>query len=152
MSKMENPQNSYNTSKLDGILDALKKNENTNLEDKNCIKALEDFNKALELNPNYNVVYKNKAITYFYMGDFDNAITNYEFWERNDKKAYDKINKYEMLNYAMLLYYKNPKSNLVKQILEKLKQYHLLMEIACKENNHNDVIKYSTMIIEETSA
>lgn len=149
---MENQQNNYNTSKLDSILDALKKIENVNLEDPNYLKALEYYDEALKLTPDFYVAYMNKAKTYFYMGDFGNAITNYEFWERNDKKAYDKINKNEMLNYAMLLYYKNPKSNLAKQILEKLKQYHLLMEIACKENNHNDVIKYSTMIIEETSA
>lgn len=149
---MENQQNNYETSKLDSILDALKKIENVNLEDPDYLEALKCYDEALKLKPDFYVVYMNKAKTYFHMGDFDNAITNYEFWERNDKKVYDKINKNEMLNYAMLLYYKNPKSNLAKQILEKLKQYHLLMEIACKENNHNDVIKYSTIIIEETSA
>lgn len=142
----------YETSQLDDILDALKKIENNDLQNSNLIEALKYFNKALELKPNYNECYRNKAKTYFVMGDFDNAIINYEIWEKNDKNAYNKINRDAMLNYALLLYYKNPTNNLTKQILEKIENYYLLMEISIKENNNYDVIKYSTLFTnKETS-
>lgn len=55
------------------------------LENKNYYKALEQFNKSIELNPDFVISYHNRAITYKKLGEFDKAeLDFYRALELND--------------------------------------------------------------------
>jgi len=40
-------------------------------------KAMEDYNKVIELNPSYGVAYSSRGDIYLQMEDFDNALKDY---------------------------------------------------------------------------
>jgi len=38
-----------------------------------CIKAISDFNKALEINPRYALAYGNRGVAYFFKKEYEKA-------------------------------------------------------------------------------
>ena len=40
-------------------------------------RAIEDFNKAIQLNPDHALAYANRGVAYYYKGDYDCAIEDF---------------------------------------------------------------------------
>ncbi|HEY85645.1 MAG TPA: tetratricopeptide repeat protein [Chloroflexi bacterium] len=41
-------------------------------------QAIADYNKAIDLNPDYAAAYSNRGVAYYYSGDLEQAIADFE--------------------------------------------------------------------------
>lgn len=53
-------------------------------------QAISDFNKAINLNPDNNDTYLNRATAYLESGDYENSVYDYEYYQAKNSSSFDK--------------------------------------------------------------